>query len=66
MLKKIYHYVEPEETLEEMIKILAEGLERELTDQEVRMIHWLSDCEFETRGILLDIFKELVERQGTK
>jgi hypothetical protein len=61
---KFYPFVEPEVTREEMISILSKGLKRELTDQEMKTLFWLSDCDYETRGVLTDFFKELVERQG--
>jgi hypothetical protein len=60
---KQYKFVDPNVTRQEMAKVLIKGLDRYLTEQEVKLIHWLGDCEFETRGVLLDIFKELVERQ---
>lgn len=28
-------------------------------DQEVKTIHWLGDWDYETRGVLLDLFKDL-------
>lgn len=60
---KQYKFVEPRVTQMEMAKILVKGLGRALTDQEAKTIHWLSNCEYETRGVLTDLFKELVERQ---
>lgn len=60
---KQYRFVEPEETLEEMVYTLSKGLKRALTEQEMKTIYWLSDCNYETRGVLLDLFKELSEKE---
>lgn len=61
---KQYKFVEPEETLEEMIDTLSKGLKRALTEQEMKVVCWLSDCNYETRGVLLDLFKKLSERSN--
>lgn len=60
---KLYRCVDPDVTRKELVKILSKGLGRALTQQEANTVHWLGDCSFETRGILLDLFKELVEKQ---
>jgi hypothetical protein len=60
---KQYTFVEAKETREEMVKVLVKGLGRALTDQEANTIFWLSETGYETRGVLTDLFKELVERQ---
>lgn len=44
----------------EMAKVLTKGLGRSLTDEEIRMIYWLGDSD--TRVVLLNLFKELVEK----
>lgn len=62
--RKLYKFVEPAVTRQEFAKTLVKGLGRELTEQEAKTLHWLSECEYETRGVVLDIFKELVKRQG--
>lgn len=59
---KQYKFVEPEETRDQLVKVLVRGLERSLTDQEAKTIHWLSQCEYETRGVITDLFKEMLER----
>ncbi|WP_286231279.1 hypothetical protein [Neobacillus mesonae] len=46
----------------EMVITLSKGLKRALTEQEVRIIYWLGDCDYETRGVILDLFKELGEK----
>lgn len=61
--KKRYQFVDPNVSRQELAKVLIRGLGRSLTDQEIKTIYWLGDCEYETRGVLLDLFKELVERQ---
>lgn len=61
--KKQYKFVDPQESRREMAQILIKGLERSLTEQEIKTIYWLGDTDYETRGVLLDLFKELVERQ---
>lgn len=59
---KTYKYVEPAQTRQEMAKVLIKALERSLTDQEAKALYWLSDCEYETRGVILDLFKELASK----
>lgn len=61
--KKVYKFVEPAVTRQEFSQTLVKGLGRALTEQEAKTLHWLSECEFETRGVILDLFKELVKRQ---
>lgn len=60
---KEYRFVDPQVTRQKMSKTLVKGLGRALTQQEANTIYWLSECEYETRGILLDLFKELVEKK---
>ncbi|MBM4762742.1 hypothetical protein [Bacillus sp. B15-48] len=60
---KNYLFVEPIVTGREMVEVLVKGLGRSLTNQEIKTIHWLSNCEYETRGVILDLFKELVEKR---
>ncbi|MBL4951028.1 hypothetical protein JK635_02085 [Neobacillus sp. YIM B02564] len=62
-MTKQYQFIEPEETKKEMVNVLVKGLERALTDQEIRIIYWLSECEYQTRGVILDLFKELSEKK---
>ncbi|MEH7526129.1 hypothetical protein V7149_23110 [Bacillus sp. JJ1503] len=57
-----YKFVEPDTTRQEIAKTLIKSLERSLTEQEVKTIYWLGDCEYETRGVLTDLFNELLER----
>lgn len=56
---KRYSFVDPEVTVKEMTTVLENGLGRSLTDQELRTIRWIGDTEYTTRGVLLDLFKEL-------
>ncbi|WP_404470636.1 hypothetical protein [Sutcliffiella horikoshii] len=58
-----YKFVDPQVTRREMVQVLTKGLGRSLTEQEINTIHWLGDCEYQTRGVLLDLFKELVEKK---
>lgn len=60
---KKYKFVEPQESRREMVKVLTEGLGRPLTEQEINTIHWLGDCEYQTRGVLLNLFKELAQKK---
>jgi hypothetical protein len=60
---KQYKFVEPSETRKEMVNVLVKGLGRSITDQEAKTLYWLGDTDYETRGVLIDLFKELVERQ---
>lgn len=48
-----------------MMTVLVKGLGRNLTEQENKTIHWLGDTDYETRGGLLDLFKEF-SNGGTK
>ena len=57
-----YQFVEPNITREQLSIILSKGLKRALTQQEANTIYWLSECDYETRGILTDLFRELVEK----
>lgn len=61
---KQYKMVDPMMTREQMEKVLVEGLGRTLTEQESKIIYWLGDCDYETRGVLLDLFKELTEKRS--
>lgn len=61
-MAKKYKFLEPQVTRREMAQVLIKALDRSLTEQEIKTIHWLGDTEFETRGVLLDLFKELNER----
>lgn len=56
---KRYQFVEPEETRKEMVEVLVKGLGRALTQQEADTLYWLSECEYTTRGVILDLFKEI-------
>jgi hypothetical protein len=49
-----------------MTKVLEEGLDRVLTVQELKTVHWLSDTENETRGVILDLFKDLSKKAGER
>ncbi|HWO77774.1 MAG TPA: helix-turn-helix domain-containing protein [Bacillus sp. (in: firmicutes)] len=60
---KTYKFVEPDVTRNEFVEVLYKGLGRKLTDQELRVLYWLGDCENETRGVLLDLFKELSSKR---
>lgn len=62
-MKKQYEFMEPGVTRNKMIEILVRGLGRALTEQEVRVIYWLGDCEYETRGVLTDLFEELMNKE---
>lgn len=61
-MAKQYNWVEPEIHEKEMIAVLTKGLGRPLTDLEIRKINWFSNCEYDTRGVLLDLFKELTNK----
>jgi hypothetical protein len=61
-ISKQHKFVDPEVTRQEIGKTLIKALERDLTEQEVRTIYWLGDCDYETRGVITDLFKELLER----
>jgi hypothetical protein len=56
---KNYRYVDQKTMNERILKVLKTGLGRELTQLETRKIEWLSGSDYETTGVILDIFKEL-------
>lgn len=58
-MSKTYKFVEPEVKEQQMVEALEKGLGRELTALEARKIKWISECEYDTSGVLLDLFKEL-------
>lgn len=43
----------------EMKHVLEQKLGRNLTALEERKIKWLADCEYETIGVFVDLFKEI-------
>jgi hypothetical protein len=57
-LKK-YRYVDQKTMNERILKVLVTGLGRELTPLETRKVECLSGSDYETTGVILDIFKEL-------
>ncbi|WP_025727733.1 hypothetical protein [Heyndrickxia ginsengihumi] len=61
-MAKQYKFVDPQVTRREIGQELVKGLERSLNDQEIDAIYWLGDADYKTRGVLLDLFKELNER----
>ena len=66
MTMKQYKFVDPDETINEMLKVLVNGLGRGLTEQELKTVIWLGNTEYETRGVLLDLFKELANKGESK
>lgn len=61
--EKIYSWVEPYVTRQELIQTLVKGLDRTLTHQEARILNRICDCDCETRSVILELLKELVQRQ---
>lgn len=61
---KRYEVRDSDKVRMEIVQVLEKGLGRSLTGQELYVAYWLGDCEFETVGVLLDIFKELAEKRG--
>lgn len=57
-------FLDPEEAYLEIKLLLISRLDRQLTDLEERKLKWLSDCEYETIGVIFDLFKELSEEKG--
>lgn len=51
---------------QELIKTLVDGLDRALTHQEINALNRIVDSNYETREIILDLFKELVKKQKNK
>ncbi|MBT2721426.1 hypothetical protein [Bacillus sp. ISL-46] len=60
---KFYRYVAPSVTCKDLTLTLVNGLGRALTEQETRTIDWLCDTDYETRGVLSDLIKELAQQQ---
>jgi hypothetical protein len=50
----------------DLVQVLEKGLGRSLTGQELMVIYWLGDFEYETVGVLSDLFKELTEKKEGK
>ncbi|RJR23621.1 hypothetical protein C4578_04065 [Candidatus Microgenomates bacterium] len=63
---KNYKFVDPQVTRREMVEVLTKGLGRRLTKPEIDTIHWLGDCEYKTREVLLDLFKELANKKDVQ
>jgi predicted house-cleaning noncanonical NTP pyrophosphatase (MazG superfamily) len=59
MTKDYSRFVSKEAAYKEMKKLLEQKLGRELTELEDRKINWFADCEYETVGVFVDLFKEL-------
>lgn len=58
-MKDYSRFIDEKFAYREMKTLLEDRLGRELTPTEDSNILWLSDCDYETVGILFDIFKEL-------
>lgn len=56
---KYAKYIDSDIAYTEMKEVLETKLGRELTSLEERKIKWLADGEYETIGVILDLFKEL-------
>lgn len=52
-------FVDATKSYNEMKTLLVNRLGRELTEQEDRKIKWLADGEYDTIGVLLNLFDEL-------
>lgn len=63
-MAKRYEFVDSEIKEQQLVGVLEKGLGRELTALEFRKIKWISECDYETSGVLLDLFKELSEKNG--
>lgn len=60
---KTYKFVEPEETRKQLCELFVMALNRPANQIEARVINWISECEYETRGVIVDIFQEIVEKK---
>ena len=60
--KRFVDFVDPEETRQEIAKVLVKGLERSLTEEEARIVYWLGDADLSTREVILNLFWELEQR----
>ncbi|MEC1786055.1 hypothetical protein [Schinkia azotoformans] len=58
-MKKQYKFVEAKVKEKQLITALETGLNRPLTPQERNTINWLSDCDYHSTGVILDLFREL-------
>jgi hypothetical protein len=59
MAVKYSRFVSEEVAYKEMKELLEQKLDRELTELEDKKIKWFADCEYETIGVFVDLFKEL-------
>lgn len=62
-MTKYSKYIDENVAFDELVDVLKKGLERDLTELEMRKMKWFSDCDYETIGVFIDLLKELV--QGT-
>ncbi|MBO1005768.1 hypothetical protein [Pseudogracilibacillus auburnensis] len=66
-MTKQYKFTDSLKWQDEFTEVLMKGLGyRKITEDEMRTIIWLADCEYKTRGVILDLIKEIVERQEEK
>ncbi|MCB5238914.1 hypothetical protein [Niallia circulans] len=57
-----YKTEDPMFTRQKLASILIKGLDRALTEQEIKTIYILGDCDHETKGVLLSLLEELAAR----
>lgn len=56
---KYSKYIDGDLAYKELKELLEKRLCRELTELEDHKIKWHSDCEYETVGVFMDIFKRI-------
>jgi len=61
-MEKQYKFVDPGVTRKELNLLFAKHLDRSLTQDEADTLYWLSECEYKSRAVILDLFKELASK----
>jgi hypothetical protein len=64
--EKGYLWVDPYVTRQELIQLLVKGLDRPLKYQEVRILNWICDLDSQSRRVITELMKELVQRKERK
>ena len=59
---KVHKWMDPFTAKQELIETLVKGLDRALTHQEIKILHWICDSDLEKSGVITDLIKELVQK----
>ena len=56
-----HRYVDPDVKYGQLVSAITKAIGRELTTEEDRQVKWLSQCEYVTSGVFLELFKATVK-----